>query len=84
MALKIYYAKDAPIKALKGKKVAVIGYGSQGHAHSQNLRDSGIEVAVAELAGTDNFKLAKKHKFKPTDIKKAMDWSGLDHRHTAR
>ena len=46
MALKIYYEADAPIDALKGKKVAVIGYGSQGHAHSQNLRDSGIEVAV--------------------------------------
>jgi len=49
---KIYYAKDAPIRPLKGKKVAVIGYGSQGHAHSQNLRDSGICVAVAELKGT--------------------------------
>jgi ketol-acid reductoisomerase len=72
MALKIHYEKDAPIDALKGKKVAVIGYGSQGHAHSQNLRDSGIEVAVAELKGTDNFKLAKKHGFTPTDIKTAM------------
>ena len=68
----IYYEKDAPIDALKGKKVAVIGYGSQGHAHSQNLRDSGIEVAVAELEGTDNYKLAQEHKFKPTDIKTAM------------
>ncbi len=58
MALTIYYEKDAPIDALKGKKVAVIGYGSQGHAHSLNLRDSGIEVAVAELPGTDNYKLA--------------------------
>ncbi|MHC4571590.1 MAG: ketol-acid reductoisomerase, partial [Planctomycetota bacterium] len=51
--MKIYYEKDAPIDALKGKKVAVIGYGSQGHAHSLNLRESGIEVAVAELEGTD-------------------------------
>jgi ketol-acid reductoisomerase len=72
MALKIYYEKDAPIDALKGKKVAVIGYGSQGHAHSLNLHDSGIEVAVAELKGTDNYKLAQKHGFKPTDIKTAM------------
>ncbi len=72
MAAKIYYEKDAPIDALKGKKVAVIGYGSQGHAHSQNLRDSGIEVAVAELEGTDNFKLATKHGFTPTDIKTAV------------
>ena len=77
MALKIYYEKDAPIDALKGKKVAVIGYGSQGHAHSLNLRDSGIEVAVAELEGTDNFKLAQKHGFAPGNIKTAMDGATL-------
>jgi len=77
MAAKIYYEKDAPIDALKGKKVAVIGYGSQGHAHSLNLRDSGIEVAVAELEGTDNFKLATKHGFRPTDAKTAMDEATL-------
>jgi len=77
MAAKIYYEKDAPIDALKGKKVAVIGYGSQGHAHSLNLRDSGIEVTVAELEGTDNYKLAQKHGFKPADIKTAMDGAAL-------
>lgn len=77
MAAKIYYADEAPIEALNGKKVAVVGYGSQGHAHSQNLRDSGIEVAVAELAGTDNFKLAKEHGFTPTDIKTAIDGATL-------
>jgi len=77
MAAKIYYEKDAPIDALKGKKVAVIGYGSQGHAHSQNLRDSGIDVAVAELEGTDNFKLAVEHGFSPTDIKTAITGAGL-------
>ena len=74
---RIYYEAEAPIDALKGKKVAVIGYGSQGHAHSQNLRDSGIEVAVAELEGTDNFKLAVEHGFSPTDIKTAMDSATL-------
>ncbi|MHC5075042.1 MAG: ketol-acid reductoisomerase [Planctomycetota bacterium] len=77
MAAKIYYEKDAPIDALKGKKVAVIGYGSQGHAHSLNLRDSGIEVAVAELEGTDNFKLATEHGFTPTDIKQAVEEASL-------
>ena len=77
MALKIYYEKDAPIDALKDKKVAVIGYGSQGHAHSLNLRDSGIEVAVAELEGTDNYKLAREHGFEPSDIKTAMDGAAL-------
>jgi ketol-acid reductoisomerase len=74
---KIYYEQDAPIDALKGKKVAVIGYGSQGHAHSQNLRDSGIEVAVAELEGTDNYKLAKEHGFTPGPIPKAMNGAAL-------
>ena len=77
MAAKIYYEKDAPIDALKGKKVTVIGYGSQGHAQSLNLRDSGIEVAVTELEGTDNYKLALEHGFKPTDIKTAMDGATL-------
>ena len=48
---KIYYENEAPIGPLQGKKVAVIGYGSQGHAHSLNLRDSGIEVAVADISG---------------------------------
>ena len=73
----IYYEQDAPIDALKGKKVAVVGYGSQGHAHAQNLRDSGIEVAIAELEGTDNFKIALGHKFTPTDIKTAIDGAAL-------
>ncbi|RKY08753.1 MAG: ketol-acid reductoisomerase [Planctomycetota bacterium] len=69
---KIYYTDDAPIDALKDKTVAVIGYGSQGHAHSQNLRDSGINVVVAELEGTDNFNTAKEHGFEPTDIATAI------------
>jgi ketol-acid reductoisomerase len=73
----IYYEQDAPIDALKGKRVAVVGYGSQGHAHAQNLRDSGIEVVVAELEGTDNFKLALEHKFSPSDIKTAIDGAAL-------
>ncbi len=77
MALKIYYEKDAPIDALKGKRVAVIGYGSQGHAHSLNLRDSGIKVAVAEPEGTDNFKLAQEHGFEPGDIKTACGGATL-------
>lgn len=74
---KIYYEQDAPLDALQGKKVAVIGYGSQGHAHSQNLRDSGIEVAVAELEGTDNYNLATEHGFTPGPIPQAMDGAAL-------
>lgn len=63
--LKILYDKDGSLEPLKGKTVAVCGYGSQGHAHAQNLRDSGVQVIVAELAGTGNAKLAEKHGFKP-------------------
>ncbi len=74
---KIYYEKDAPIAPLKGKRVAVIGYGSQGHAHSQNLRDSGVEVVVSELKDTPNYKLAVEHGFKPTNIKKAIEGAAL-------
>jgi ketol-acid reductoisomerase len=77
MAAKMYYEQDAPIDALKGKKVAVIGYGSQGHAHSLNLRDSGVQVAVAELPGTANYKLAQEHGFKPGDIKTAVQGATL-------
>lgn len=74
---KIYYEQDAPIDPLKGKKVAVIGYGSQGHAHSLNLKDSGIDVRVAELESTDNFNLAKEHGFAPGNIKTAMTDAAL-------
>lgn len=48
MALKLYYDKDANPRRLKGKTVAVIGYGSQGHAHAMNLKESGVSVVVAE------------------------------------
>jgi len=49
--MKIYYDKDANLKALKSKKVAIIGYGSQGHAHANNLKDSGISVVVGLRKG---------------------------------
>lgn len=68
---KIYYDQDADLNVLKGKKVAIIGYGSQGHAQALNLRDSGIDVVVAELEGTENYELAKKHGFKPVKADEA-------------
>jgi len=67
----IYYDKDADLKFLEGKKVAIIGYGSQGHAQAQNLRDSGVEVIIAEIEGTDNYKLAVEHGFKPVSAAEA-------------
>ena len=58
------YEKDGDLGLLKGKTVAVIGFGSQGHAHSQNLRDSGVEVVVAEAAGTGAWDRAAAADFK--------------------
>lgn len=68
---KIYYDRDADLKVFKDRKVAIIGYGSQGHAQAQNLRDSGVNVIVAELEGTANYKLAVKQGFKPVPAAKA-------------
>ena len=69
--MKMYYDKDADLKVLKGKKVAIIGFGSQGHAQALNLRDSGVEVVVAEVPGTANYKAALKYKFKPVSASQA-------------
>ncbi len=63
--MKVYYEKDANITVLKDKTVAIIGYGSQGHAHAQNLRDSGVRVLVGQRPGGANFDLAKEHGFEP-------------------
>jgi ketol-acid reductoisomerase len=59
----IFYDKDADLKLLKSKVVGIIGYGSQGHAHAQNLRDSGIEVIVSDVKGSDSWKAAKEAGF---------------------
>jgi ketol-acid reductoisomerase len=68
---KVYYEKDANLEVLKGKRIAIIGYGSQGHAQAQNLRDSGLDVIVSEVEGTDNYQLAVKHGFKPVSCAQA-------------
>ncbi|WP_347274859.1 ketol-acid reductoisomerase [Candidatus Kuenenia sp.] len=69
--IKIYYENDADISVLKGKKIAVIGYGSQGHAQAQNLRESGMDVIVSTREGTANYQLAVKHGFKPVSVEAA-------------
>jgi len=61
---KIYYDKDCNLKLLEGKTVGIVGYGSQGHAHAQNLRDSGCQVIVGEAKGTPGWKSAQKAGFK--------------------
>ncbi|MBN2144995.1 MAG: ketol-acid reductoisomerase [Candidatus Aureabacteria bacterium] len=62
---KIYYEEDANFSLLNGKTVGVVGYGSQGHAQAQNLRDSGIKVIIAEKPDSPNFQIAKSHGFEP-------------------
>lgn len=57
--MKLYYDKDADLGLLKGKKVAVLGFGSQGHAHSQNLKDSGIDVIVGLRKSSASWKKAE-------------------------
>jgi len=71
MPAKVYYDSDANLDTLKGKKIAIIGYGSQGHAQAQNLRDSGLDVIVADLPGTPNYDLAVEHGFKPVTAAEA-------------
>ena len=60
---KIYYDKDADLNLLNGKKIAIIGYGIQGRGQSLNLRDSGCDVIVSEIAGTPNYEQAKEDGF---------------------
>jgi len=72
MPAKIYYDKDADLALLKGKTIAILGYGSQGHGHAQNLRDSGCNVIVAELPGTDNHAQAVKDGFQPVSTAEAV------------
>jgi ketol-acid reductoisomerase len=69
--LKVYYDKDADLSALKNKTIAILGYGSQGHAHAQNLRDSGCKVIVGQRPGGANYDLAKSHGFEPMSVEEA-------------
>ena len=71
--MKIYYDSDADLGVLKGKKVAIIGYGSQGHAQAQNLRDSGVDVIVGQRKGGPNYDLAKEHGFEPVSAAEAAE-----------
>ena len=75
--LKTYYDKDGSLEPLAGKTVAVIGFGSQGHAHAQNLRDSGVKVIVSELEGTGNYDLAVECGFKPMSAAEATKQGDL-------
>ncbi|WP_340264127.1 ketol-acid reductoisomerase [Sphingobium mellinum] len=76
--MKVYYDRDADIGLIKGKKVAILGYGSQGHAHAQNLRDSGVaEVAIALRAGSASAKKAEGAGFKVLSNADAAAWADV-------
>ncbi|HOB91287.1 MAG: ketol-acid reductoisomerase [Bacillota bacterium] len=68
---RMYYDKDANLDLLSGKKVAILGYGSQGHAQALNLRDSGVDVIVANRKGTANYEKAVKDGFNPVSVAEA-------------
>jgi ketol-acid reductoisomerase len=77
MPATIYYDKDADLSLLKGKTIAILGYGSQGHAHAQNLRDSGCNVVVGQRPGSANYDLAVSHGFKPVSAEEATEQGDL-------
>ena len=77
MPATIYYDADADLKHLAGKTIAIIGYGSQGHAQAQNLRDSGLNVVVAQRPGGPNYELAKSHGFTPVSVEEAVKQADL-------
>lgn len=74
---RMYYENDADLDLLKGKTIAVLGYGSQGHAHALNLKDSGLNVVVAQREGGANYKKAVEDGWKPVSVAEAVkqaDW----------
>ena len=70
--MKVYYDKDADLSLIKGKKVTIVGYGSQGHAHAQNLRDSGVKVTVGLRQGGASWNKAAGAGLKVEEVAKAV------------
>ena len=76
--MKVYYDADCDLGLIKDKKVAIVGYGSQGHAHAQNLRDSGVaDVAIALRAGSATAKKAEAAGFKVLANADAAAWADI-------
>ncbi len=72
MALNVYYDRDCDISLIKSKKVAMIGFGSQGHAHAENLRDNGVDVVVGLRKGGSSWKKAEAKNFKVSEVSEAV------------
>src|SRR5215475_3012348 len=76
--MRVYYDRDADLNLVKGKKVAIVGYGSQGHAHALNLRDSGVkEVAIALRSGSASVPKAEKANLKVMEVAAAAKWADI-------
>ncbi|MFO1096738.1 MAG: ketol-acid reductoisomerase [Xanthobacteraceae bacterium] len=76
--MRVYYDRDADVNLIKGKKVVIVGYGSQGHAHALNLRDSGVkDVAVALRKGSGSAKKAEAEKLAVMDVPEAAKWADV-------
>jgi len=75
--MNIYYDKDADLSLIKSKKVAIIGYGSQGHAHANNLQDSGVKVCVGLRSGSASAIKAEKAGIKVKSVAEAVKWADV-------
>lgn len=75
--MQIYYDKDADLNNLKNKKVVIVGYGSQGHAHANNLKDSGIDVSVALRKDSTSWQKAQESGFMVQEVKEAVKEADL-------
>ncbi len=76
--MRVYYDRDADLNLIKGKKVAIVGYGSQGHAHALNLRDSGVkDIVIALREGSATAKKAEHEGFKVLSVAEAAKWADV-------
>ncbi len=75
--MEVYYDKDCDLEIIKGKKVAIIGYGSQGHAHAGNLKDSGVEVTVGLRTDSASWAKAEAHGHRVQDVPTAVAGADL-------
>src|SRR5215213_627439 len=77
MAAEVFYDDDADLSIIQGRKVAVIGYGSQGHAHSLSLRDSGVDVVVGLKEGSKSRAKAEEQGLKVVPVAEAAAWADV-------
>src|ERR1700722_8755836 len=77
LTMRVYYDRDADLNLIKNKKVAVIGFGSQGHAHAQNMRDSGVKDVVIAVRPGASAKKAEAAGFKVMGVADAAKWADV-------